>query len=945
MVSTFRLFVAVVCITAAASTPALAQTGTIEGTVYDPEGRPLQGATVQLDEGATGTATGSDGAFELPGVAAGSHTIVARFIGFQTEQAGLSVSPGATTSIEFVLEEDPLGLSEVVVSGAFNPATKLESSSAITTLNARQIDQRAPRGTSDLLRSVPGIQVNSTYGEIGADVTVRGLPLTANSSYRYVSLQEDGLPVFEAPGLLFAFPDAMLRVDETVSRMEAVRGGSAAVFTSNTPGGIVNFISKTGGSELAGTVRLRGGTHGLFRQDANLGGPLSEEWRFNVGGYYRYDRGLRPHGYPANRGGQIKANVTREIPRGYVRLYGKYLNEKNVWYMGVPIRDFGDPEPIPGGPEIGSGTTYSGDRLVLTVPDAYNPGGFAKYDMSDGYVTKYRSIGLEVSREMGSGWFATLRSRFLHSENRNNLMIDVADAFPITGFGAPGLPPQVPRFVRFVNSGETITDPEAVANLNGNGLMSVWGVAFVDQPVSNYISKLQLTREVGGHSLNTGLYVSGFRSRLKLVQQGVFVDVKNNPHLVQIMIPGEADALVGLTNAEGFAGYNTGYWNLENYTTVAAAFLGDTWTVNERLTVDAGGRVDVNYSSGANERPVVPGSIADGMVVGQEVPPGYPSFTPTPEQSAAGMFGSGRYRTWDYTFRTWGASIGLNYQVTDQVALYGRGSRGARAPSSQQWTFQTSNGSQVTGDTNKGEIETILQAETGIKVIHPRWSVLLTGFYGSSKNLISNLHRGRADGSFAFVPIIGDTRTIGVELEGALRPLPNLRLQAVTTIQDPRFTRFEYDFFVPGEGPQSGAQARDYAGNYLNDAVRVLVDLTAGYTLGGVDLFATFRYTGERYANRPNTIAIPSYNEVTAGASYTYERIRFGVYAKNLFDTQAISLMASRTGEDVLHVNDDGSAESLVTSGPAAGTTTQNYFTTGQGILPRSVVFSLGYEF
>jgi len=925
--------------------PALAQTGTLEGVVLDTERRPLQGATVQLEGSIRGAISTPDGSFTIENVPAGDHTVVGRFLGYRSEHLRVSVESRGVEVVEFVLAEDPLGLSEVVVSGAFNPATKLESSTAITTLNPLQIEQRRATGTSDLLRAVPGIQVNSTYGEIGSDVTVRGLPLTANSSYRYVSLQEDGLPVFEAPGLLFAFPDAMLRVDETIARMEAVRGGSSAVFASSTPGGIVNFISKTGGSELAGTVKNQVGTHGMFRQDFNIGGPLSDQWRFNVGGYYRYDEGVRDQGYPANRGGQVKANVTREIPDGYVRFYGKYLDEKNIWYMGVPIRNLNDPEPVPGGPEIGSGTTYSPDRLVLTIPDAYNPGGFANKDMSDGYVTRYRMMGLELSRGMGDGWYLTLRSRFLHSLNQNNLMIDVADAFPISAFGSPSLPPQVPRFVRYVNTGETITDQNVIAGLNGNGLMSVYGVAFVDQPVSNFITNLQLSKQVRGHSISTGLYVSAYKTELRLVQEGVFVDVKDRPRLLQIMIPGEDGAPVGLTSPDGFAGYNTGFWNLRDFTTVAAAYVGDTWQVTDRLNLDLGGRLDVNYSTGANERPVVPGRVVNGEVVGQEVPGGYPAFTPTSEQSMAGMFGSGRYRVWDFTFSTWGASVGANYKLTDELAAYARGSRGARIPTTQQWTFQTSNGSQVTGDTNKGEVETVLQAEAGIKVVNSGWSVLLTGFYGASKDLITTLHRGRADGSFAFVPIQGDTRTIGAEIEAVVNPVDNLRLQLVTTVQDPRFTRFEYDFFIPGANPHSGPQRRDYSGNLLNDAVRFMADLTASYSMAGADIFASYRYTGERSANRPNTITIPAYSEVVAGASYTFGRVRAGVYATNLLNTQAISLMASRTGEDVLLVNADGSAESIVTTGPAAGTTVRNVYTTGQGILPRSLVFSVAYGF
>ena len=223
---------------------------------------------------------------------------------------------------------------------------------------------------------------------------------------------------------------------------------------------------------------------GLVLEDRleRLGGPLAAGWRFNAGGYLRYDEGIRDAGYPANRGGQIKANATRNFRRGYVRLYGKYLREHNIWYMGIPIRDFNDPRAIPGGPELGAGTTYSPDRLRLTIPDAYHPGATVEKDMRDGYVTRYRMAGLELSRDLGLGWNVTLRGRYLRSLNENNLMIDVADAFPITAFGAPGLPAGVPRFVRYVNTGEIITDQEAIATLNGNGLMSVYGMAFVHQP-------------------------------------------------------------------------------------------------------------------------------------------------------------------------------------------------------------------------------------------------------------------------------------------------------------------------------------------------------------------------------------------------------------------------------------------------------------------------------
>jgi iron complex outermembrane recepter protein len=921
------------------------QTGSISGTVTDQNNQPLPGATIQLSNLNLGTATDVEGNYELLEVPIGNRVVIVRFVGYRTVRQSVEIESARNHEVNFSLSPDPLGLDEIIVSGTFNPATRLESSTAITTINPEQINQRVPRGTGDLLKTVPGVQVTSNYGESGADVTVRGLPLLANSSFRYVSLQEDGLPVFEPPGVLFAFPDAMARHDETIARVEMVRGGSAAIFSSNTPGGIVNLISKTGGPELAGTIRSSAGLHGMARQDFNIGGPLAENWRFNFGGYYRYDEGVRNPGFPANRGGQAKLNLTRLFDQGYVRFYGKYLNERNVWFMGSPIQNYRNPKPIPGGPGLADGTTYSPDRRVLTIPDAHNRGTLRQVNMDNGFHVDYQMIGAELLNELGSGWNLTVRSRFLTSDNEMNLMADVSDPFPVTAFAQPALPAEIPRFVRFVNSGETVTDQNQISNLNGNGLMNVHGLAFSNQSTNNFITNLQLSKQAGNHNLNAGIYYSNYMIAWNLVQAGIFVEVADQPRMIQVMIPDQEGNLMGLTPADGFAGYNTNYWNLRTYSNVAAFYFGDNWQVNERFNIDAGIRIDMNFMEGSAERPVNPGQVQNGMVVGQVLPPGYPDFVPTPEQSRHGQFGSGRYRTWDYTFTNVGGSIGLNYLMNDQFAVYARGSTGKRAPTIQQWTFQSTDGSQITGDTVKGEVETITQGEAGIKVQADRWSFMLTGFYSASKDLIINFHRGQPDGSFIFVPVVGDTRTFGAEVETVTRIFPNFDLRATATIQDPRFTKFEYDFFIPGDNEFSGHQNRDYAGNLLPEAVRFLADLTASYQAGPIDLYANYRYTGDRMANRPNTVTIPGYSEIAGGTGLNFGQLRLDIRAINLFNTEAIAQMASRTGEDILRVNDDGTAEVLVTSGPQAGTTTTSFYTTGLGIMPRSIIISATYNF
>ncbi|HKK45552.1 MAG TPA: carboxypeptidase-like regulatory domain-containing protein, partial [Balneolaceae bacterium] len=196
----------------------VAQTGSVKGQVLDTNDQPLQGATVLIDGTNLGSATDSEGHYSINDVPVGEQTLIVRFIGFATVKRKITIEDGVELEVNVTLSADLLGLDEVVVSGTFNPATKLESSTSITTLDPQHIGRRLPTGTADLLNAVPGLQVTSNYGTVGADVTVRGLPLTENSSFRYISLQEDGLPAFEVPGLLFAFPDAMVRHDETVNR-------------------------------------------------------------------------------------------------------------------------------------------------------------------------------------------------------------------------------------------------------------------------------------------------------------------------------------------------------------------------------------------------------------------------------------------------------------------------------------------------------------------------------------------------------------------------------------------------------------------------------------------------------------------------------------------------------------------------------------------------------
>src|SRR2546428_2354561 len=256
-------------------------TGSVAGRVTDERRAAIAGAQITLDQGGKGAVSGADGSYLIDAVSAGAHTVRVRLIGYRSQTASVTVSGGQRATHDFTLATDPLNLEAVVVTGTQTPRTKLETSNATTVLSAADLTQAAPRSTTEALRYVPGFtRVESSGGEVNENISMRGI-----LGVEYVMFMEDGLPVFPTMHTFFMNADNLIRMDENVDRMEVVRGGSSALYGSNTPGAIINIVNKEGGPEASGSMMAYGGTGGLARYDFDVNGPIGPDWRFNAGGF------------------------------------------------------------------------------------------------------------------------------------------------------------------------------------------------------------------------------------------------------------------------------------------------------------------------------------------------------------------------------------------------------------------------------------------------------------------------------------------------------------------------------------------------------------------------------------------------------------------------------------------------------------------------------------
>ena len=307
---------------------------------------------------------------------------------------------------------DGLNMERIVVTGTSGASSKMKSSVSVSTMDQETILQAAPTSAAEVLRSIPGVRSESSGGEGNANMTVRGVPISAGGA-RYVQIQEDGLPVLQSGDFNFITPDAYVRIDGALSHLEVVRGGSASTLATNSPGGIINFISKTG-TEQGGSIGLtRGLDYDTTRVDFDYGGPISDKTRFFVGGFYRSGEGIRNSGVTSEKGGQLRANITHELDNGFVRLSFKHLDDQTPTTLPVPVSVTNKRISTIDGIDPRTVTFYS----PHWVPDVTLDKGNNRIasDVNDGLTVKSDSVGLEAQWRLGNGW--TLSENFRKSRN------------------------------------------------------------------------------------------------------------------------------------------------------------------------------------------------------------------------------------------------------------------------------------------------------------------------------------------------------------------------------------------------------------------------------------------------------------------------------------------------------------------------------------------------
>ncbi len=755
-------------------------------------------------------------------------------------------------------DDDALGVDEIVVTASPRGQNKLESSNTVSSLGAEAIADAAPRSTAEIFRSIPGIRSESSGGDGNANIAVRGLPV-ASGGAKFLQLQEDGMPVLQFGDIAFGNADIFLRADQSVSRIEAVRGGSASTLASNSPGGVINFISKTGkeaGGVVAATVGL---DYEDYRLDFNYGAPIGEKTFFNIGGFWRQGEGPRRAGYNANDGFQIKANLTQEFDNGYIRIYAKHLNDRSIGYLPMATLVTGsnsDPKyrSFPGF-NIKSDTPHS--ALFTTDVGLDGNNNLRTTDITDGMHPVVTAVGLEASFEVADG--VTLENRFRWSDIKGRFV----SPFPSEIAGAQGVANSVGELLtgtagtyglQYANgprAGQAIN----AASLNGNGLLMRTHLFNTEiNDLSNFTNDLKLITDVGPATLTAGFYTARQNVDLDWTWNSYLMEVNgNNAALVNVVGPTGT-----VLSQNGLYAYGVPFWgnccqrSYDSRYQINAPYLNLGFEAGG-LNVDGSVRYDLVKARG---------NYAGTLQAANRDVNGDGTIQPVERSVSLINNGSPSPVNYNVGYLSW--SIGANYKLGDSAALFGRASRGGRA-NADRVLFGTV---LPDGSIRKQDaIDYVNQYELGLKYRSSGISAFATLFYARTQeqNFEATTQR-----------FLDRTYTAkGIELEGAFSK-GIFDLRAGLTYTDAEISKDAISPALKGKTPRRQAKFVYQITPALDfDMARV-----------GLNVIGTTK----AYAQDDNQLVMPGYAQVNAFVNYDImENLQLSLNANNLFNTTGIT--------------------------------------------------------
>lgn len=266
----------VVCALIVVSTAVMASaqgSGILSGTVTDPQGAVLPGATVTLIDGAGRQVrtvfSDLEGRYRFADIAQQTYSVRTEMSGFRTATRDQVQVGSAPVAVDFTLELTAM-LETVVVTGTRADQQIGNIPAAMSVVDTQEVLRgQQMTNVNEILKRVPGVAMRVHLdGSTRAVPSIRGAGAQNTFGSRGVRVLVDGVPKNNAGGSAQDFINVDLA---SVQRVEVVRGPASALY-GNQAGGVINFITEEGSPLPFVQFQQTIGAFGLFKEHFKLSG-------------------------------------------------------------------------------------------------------------------------------------------------------------------------------------------------------------------------------------------------------------------------------------------------------------------------------------------------------------------------------------------------------------------------------------------------------------------------------------------------------------------------------------------------------------------------------------------------------------------------------------------------------------------------------------------------
>lgn len=198
---------------------------------------------------------------------------------------GESIPDTATISTDTLYRE----LDEVVITATRVSKRIIDIPYSVVRLNYVNYKYDRKIGSDEMLSSVPGLFLQSRYGDHDVRFSIRGFGSRSNSGVRGIRILLDDIPESE--------PDGQTRLEaldfNSIGRIEIVKGNASSLYT-NAPGGVANFINDIDFDRSSVVQFNQFGSFGLHQNGLKAAVKTDKYRLLTTYSYINYD-GYRQH--------------------------------------------------------------------------------------------------------------------------------------------------------------------------------------------------------------------------------------------------------------------------------------------------------------------------------------------------------------------------------------------------------------------------------------------------------------------------------------------------------------------------------------------------------------------------------------------------------------------------------------------------------------------------